>query len=190
MSTMSVLKNGAGVLTTSATKASERETARHRKAEVIRMRRQSMSFDAIGKELGISRQRAHTIYKAALNDITAMGVHELRKEAAERLEELRSEAHAVLKTRHPLVAAGAVVYEKHPVAMIDDEGEPYIEWRAGDKPLEDAGPKLAAIDVLRKLEERWAKLWGLDAPVKIDHSGSVDVRYEVHLPDNLRERLT
>lgn len=187
---MSVLKRGSGVLTTSETKRSEREIARHRKAEVVRMRRESMSFEAIGKELKMSRQRAHQIYKAALDDITAMGVHELRKEAAERLDELRREAYAVLKARHPLVAAGAVVYEKYPVALIDDEGEPYIEWRAGDEPLEDAGPKLAAIDVLRKLEDRWAKLWGLDAPVKIEHGGAVDVRYEVHLPDNLREHLT
>ena len=54
-----------------------------RRANVVEMRREKMTWDEIGKALGVSMQRAHQIYLDALRDIPAKQVDQHRAEAAE-----------------------------------------------------------------------------------------------------------
>lgn len=54
--------------------------AAERRAEVVKLRRQRLTFDAIGKQLGITAQRAFQIYRAALAAVPAQQVDEHRAE--------------------------------------------------------------------------------------------------------------
>lgn len=137
-----------------------KEDTQRNKAEVLRLRRQRMTFEKIGQELGFSRQRAHQIYKEALAEIPVLEVNLYRAEQREILDDLVREARAVLERDHITVSNGKV---------ITVDGEPLI----------DDGPKLAAIREIRALEESRRKLDGVDAPVKQELSGDVKVRYEV-----------
>jgi len=58
----------------------ERLTAAERRARVIQLRRSRVTFEEIGKALGISRQRAHKIYSDALRELPARDLAEHRAE--------------------------------------------------------------------------------------------------------------
>lgn len=135
-----------------------RDESQQRRAEVIRLKRQGRSFESIGEHLGITRQRAHQIYKAALDEIPAQEVNEYRAEQAERLDEMLRKAYEVLERKHITVSNGKVIY-------LDEE------------PLEDDAPTLMAIKTVLQIEERRAKLLGLDTPVKQQIGGEVQVTY-------------
>lgn len=145
-------------------KPSAKEAAEQRKVDVIRWRREGVPFEEIGRRLNpekpLTRQRAHTIYKEALKQIPALEVAEHRAEQLERLDALLVEANKVLARKHITVSHGQVV-------------------RLNGEPIEDDAPTLAAIVTVLKIEERRAKLLGLDAPVKAELGGNVQVRYEV-----------
>ena len=81
-------------------------------------------------------------------------------EELERLKDLERAARRVLTAHHVVVNSGKVVTDK------DTEGKPYK--------LTDDGPVIQAITALLRIAERRAKLLGLDAPTKIEQSGSVD----------------
>lgn len=135
-----------------------RDESQQRRAEVMRLKRQGHSFEAIGERLGITKQRAHQIYKAALDEIPAQEVHEYRAEQAERLDEMLRRAYEVLERKHITVSNGKVIY-------------------LDDAPMEDDGPTLMAIKTVLAIEERRARLFGLDAPVKQQIGGEVQVTY-------------
>lgn len=137
------------------------ETAEQRR-QVVALRRRGETFEAIGEELGFSRQRAHAIFKEALASIPAPEVTELRTEERDRLEGLMREAWKVLGKDHIAVSQGRVV--------LDPES---------GNPLLDDGPKLAAIKELRQLSESLRKLYGVDAPVKVDLSGGAELRVTI-----------
>lgn len=46
-----------------------RVTAAERRAQVLELRRQRLQFDEIGRQLGVSKQRAFQLYQAAIADI-------------------------------------------------------------------------------------------------------------------------
>lgn len=138
------------------------EDTQQRKADVMRLRRQGHTFEAIGDQLGITKQRAHQIYSAALAEIPAQEVGEYRAEQAARLDELLTKAHEVLARGHVHVSQGRVVRD-------DETGEP----------VRDDGPTLAAIKTILDIEARRAKLLGLDTPVRQEFDVSGGVRYEV-----------
>ncbi len=143
------------------------EKRAHKQALVVSYRRRGWSFADIAPKLGVTRQRAHQLYWEAMREIVAEGVEDMRTEAAARLDALRRETHAILERHHP------VLYQGQPVEDVEDDGV-----------------RLAAIRELRALEERWARLFGLDAPVKVEQVGEASVRHEVVLPEGLREKLT
>lgn len=58
------------------TQGGDRITAAERKARVIGLRRRRLTFDQIGRALGISRQRAHQIYSAAVAELPARSAAE------------------------------------------------------------------------------------------------------------------
>jgi hypothetical protein len=62
------------------TQPGQRITAAERRAQVVALRRGRATFDQIGRALGISKQRAHELYRTALAEIPAQQVDEHRAE--------------------------------------------------------------------------------------------------------------
>jgi hypothetical protein len=136
------------------------EETQERRAEAVRLRRRGVSFEDIGDALGVTKQRAHQIYRAALAEIPAQEVAEYRAEQAERLDEMLRKAYEVLERKHITVNNGKVIY-------LDDE------------PMEDDAPTLMAIKTILQIEERRAKLLGLDAPARQQVEVDGSLRYEI-----------
>ena len=65
---------------TGTTRADQRITTAERRARVIALRRQRVSFEDIGRVLGVNKQRAHQIYVKALREIPAAEITEHRAE--------------------------------------------------------------------------------------------------------------
>lgn len=122
-------------------------TGAERRAQVVQMRGARLSWAEIGRRLNISGQRAGRIYSEALAAIPTQSIDEHRAEALEELDYLARKALEVLERQHVTVSNGHVV-------SLDGV------------PLEDSAPVLAAIDRLLRIQERKAKLLGLDAPSK------------------------
>lgn len=131
----------------------EKEVAAHRDRRIMQLRREGCTFQAIGDELGFSRQYAHERYTELLREIAGHEVAEYRREQEERLDGLLRKAHEVLEREHITVSNGQVV--KH-----------------NGLPVPDDGPTLAAIKTVLDIETRRAKLLGLDAPTKTEVTGS------------------
>jgi len=132
-----------------------REASEERKAEIMRLRREGHSFAAIGEKFGISTPRVHQIWRKALSDIPVPEIEALRAESAERLDDVLSRAYAVLADLNPLVQMGK------------------------ELPYKDQQLLLATLKEIRQTEAQRARLFGLDAPVKTEVSGTQNVRYEV-----------
>lgn len=120
-----------------------------RDAEATRLRARGQSYGAIAAELGyVDRAGARKAVQRALVAIVAEPAEEVRALQLEQLDRLTAAALAVLERNHVTVSHGRIIR--------DDE----------DKPLLDDGPVLTAIDRLLKIQERRAKLLGLDAPAR------------------------
>ena len=65
---------------TGTTCADQRITTAERRARVIALRRQRVTFEDIGRLLGVNRARAHQIYLRALGEIPATELSEHRAE--------------------------------------------------------------------------------------------------------------
>ncbi|WP_214317567.1 sigma factor-like helix-turn-helix DNA-binding protein [Nonomuraea sediminis] len=152
----------------------QKEDAARQAAEVIHLRRRGETFEAIGEQLGVTRQRAHQIYSKALKEIPAQEVAEYRAEQAERLDEMLRAAYAVLEREHVTVSQGKVVRMGRP--FINDDGYADVDENRGEV-VKDDGPILMAIKTILQIEERRAKLFGLDTPVKQLVGGEVEVTY-------------
>jgi hypothetical protein len=124
------------------------ETAERRR-RALQLRQAGASLSQIGEHLGVSESRACRIVQDALAATVREPAEEIRALELARLDQLWVEATKVLRRQHVTVSNGRVVI--HP----------------GTKaPLEDDGPVLNAIDRLLKIQERRARLLGLDAPTK------------------------
>lgn len=120
-----------------------------RDAEAARLRARGRSYLAIATELGyVDHAGARKAVQRALVAIVAEPAEEVRALQLEQLDRLTAAALAVLERNHVTVSHGRIIR--------DDE----------DKPLLDDGPVLTAIDRLLKIQERRAKLLGLDAPAR------------------------
>lgn len=60
-----------------------------RQRQVILLRIRGIAFDAIGKQIGITKQSAYALYKKALKLVPKADVEELRKLEAERIADIR-----------------------------------------------------------------------------------------------------
>lgn len=124
------------------------ETA-ERDAEACRLRTQGLGYQEIADRLGMSsKSSAYEAVQRALRDTVQEPADELRHLELLRLDELARKARGVMETEHYVVDKGTVVL-----------------WNGA--PLVDDGPALAAIDRLLKVQERRAKLLGLDAPQRV-----------------------
>lgn len=146
-----------------------------RDAEAFRMKSRGATLVEIAMALAYTdSSHVSKALKRHIDRIVTPAADEYRKLMDERLDHMRREALRVLETTHYKVNNGVVVH-----ATLEECGCPAWETCPHAKPLLDDSPVLAAIDRLLKIEERQARLHGLDAPVKHDVSvSSVTVRVE------------
>lgn len=136
------------------------ERRAQRDAEAARLRAAGRTYQQIADELGYcDRGEAwRGVQRCARVVRQDAGEQLITVEAAE-LDQLYTEALAVLQRDHIHVSNGRVV--RH------ENGDPVL----------DDGPKLAAIDRLVKVRESYRRLFGLDQPARQEISGGV--KYEV-----------
>jgi hypothetical protein len=135
----------------------ERDTAQAEiDAEAARLRSQGMSYRRIGAEQSVSPSTAMERVKRAIAAVPVEAVNELRLTAGEQLDMLTVQAFRILATKHPMVSHGHVVPD-----------------------VEDIGPKLAALRELRMLNESRRKLFGMDMPIKVDHTVTTDMERQI-----------
>ncbi|MEU0516633.1 hypothetical protein [Streptosporangium sp. NPDC006007] len=120
-----------------------------RDAAACRLRARGLTYEQIATDLGMaSKSSAYDAVQRALTATVKEPAEEVRQIELIRLDELHRSALAVLEATHYVVDKGAVVL-----------------WN-GD-PLIDDGPILAAVDRLLKVQERRARLLGLDSPQRV-----------------------
>ena len=138
-----------------------------RDAEACRMRTRAMSYSQIAHELGYADEgAAHTGVRRALARTVAEPAEDVRRTELARLDHLYASALAVLERAHVTVSQGRVVSQRVPgTGTYDPESRTWLgaEW----VDLLDDAPVLAAIDRLLKIQDRRAKLLGLDAPTRV-----------------------
>jgi hypothetical protein len=139
--------------------------APERDAEAFRMRSRGSTLNEIAVALGYSNATHVSVsLRRHVDRYVRPAADEYRALMDERLDHMRRETMRVLETTHYKVSDGRVIYHAPcdcPRDIYGDGGH-CPHW----KPLEDDSPVLAAVDRLLKIEERQAKLHGLDAPVK------------------------
>jgi hypothetical protein len=120
------------------------------------LRGKGWSYRKIAAELKIDVHTAHDAVERALRAIRAEGAAEVRQLELERLDRMYEAVLGVLEREHVTVSNGKVIY-------------------VGEEPLKDDDPVLRAVDRLLKIQERRARLLGLDAEQKVNMSGGLTV---------------
>lgn len=120
----------------------------HRDASAARYRAEGWTYNRIANELGFANpggahKAVQRALKASVRDANDTAVH-LELNA---LDEMAREVWAVLQRNHVVVSQGRVV-------------------ELDGVPIPDDAPVLAATDRLLKIQERRAKLLGLDMPTR------------------------
>lgn len=119
-----------------------------RDAEAARLRTRGLTYPEIAINLGYAdASGAFLAVKRAIAATITEPSEQVRAYELERLDFMWAAALAVLEAQHFTVNAKGLVY-------------------LGDQPLADDAPVLAAIDRMLKIQDRRAKLLGLDAPAK------------------------
>ncbi len=145
-----------------------------RDAEAARLRVRGQTYQQIADALGYTSEgTAHTAVQRAMKAKPAEVADDVRALEVARLDDLYARALVVAEREHLAHGNGRVVYEECPGVRhkghvefghrVDREGN-----AAGCRglPVLDDGPLLAAIDRLIKIQDRRAKLLGLDAPTR------------------------
>lgn len=122
-----------------------------RDAEAARLRSRGLSYEAIGRELGLDKGNAYKAVQRALDSVVREPADELRQLELGRLDDMWQATLAVLEAKHFTVSNGKLIY--HP-----ETGGPLL----------DDGPVLAAVDRLLRIQERRAKLLGLDQATRLN----------------------
>jgi hypothetical protein len=133
-------------------------------AEAYRLRLRGHSLRAIGSIMGFSHEKARQLIALEAEKLTLPLADELRKQQLDRLNDARLAVMAVLERKHVHISDGRVVRDKDPETGLLGE------------PIEDDAPVLQAVDRLVKIEDRIAKLLGLDAPVQSEINATVETR--------------
>lgn len=137
--------------------SSRRLTVAIRRAKAIQMRLDGAKYTEI-LAAGLGYRSTGAIaqdIQRALVELAAEPTAELRALEVARLDDMYSAVMGVLRREHLTVSHGKVIY-----VPADVDGDP-------DVPLVDDAPVLQAVDRLLKIQERRAKLLGLDAPTKV-----------------------
>lgn len=149
--------------------------AAERRDRVVELRDQHLTFQEIGDQLGISRQRAHELHKRAMRERPVLAESAARDAARKQaqlaqIDEQRREAEASRE------AVLEVLYRDGRV-VITQSGK-VIEGVQDDPTLLSAVDRLVRLDeLLLKLADHEAKLLGLYAKTELNVSGGVT--YEI-----------
>jgi hypothetical protein len=156
-------RNGSGKFTRGA-------ESRKRDARAADLHGQGWSYQRIADELGFaSKGHAHNAVMRAFADIPGEEAKHARQVDLERIDRLIEQAWEIMITPHIAVSQGKVVrrfagVERHEdgIEKLDADGKaiPVFE------DVRDDAPALAAINTIRSLIERRAKVFGYDAPAK------------------------
>lgn len=115
--------------------------------EAAQMRSRSMTYPQIAAAQGVSLSTAHARVQRAFAAIPTEDVKEAKRIELEKLDRIEAHLLSVMERDHIKVDHGKVIY--------DDESNTRI--------LDD-GPGMQAAMSLLRLQERRARLMGLDAP--------------------------
>ncbi|MEV7389613.1 hypothetical protein [Streptomyces sp. NPDC091215] len=119
-----------------------------RDAEAARLHGEGWTYQEIADHFGwANKSSSHLAVERALRDVAApaKGVRNRRER---ELQLLWDSALEILNNHHVVVSNGRI---------IELDGQP----------LQDDGPRLQAIEQLRKVNESWRKLDGIDAPSRV-----------------------
>lgn len=105
----------------------------------------------IGEELGVSRETVRTLLKEYIDALTVPLAEDMRKAENDKLDRLEAIAWKLLEENH-------VAFQHGKVVSLDGV------------PLSDKEPVFKALDRLLKTSESRRKLWGVDVPVKTEHT--------------------
>lgn len=115
-----------------------------------------LTWDEVAKATGFSSaQTAQTAVNRHIKRLSRETDTELEAMVAQsdmRYDAMRKRVHGILAADHPLVQNGVVIK--------DDQG----------RPLKDAGPVLASINALLRIESQWNDLHGIVAGKKLEIS--------------------
>lgn len=141
--------------------------AAERDAEACRLRQRGYTFQRIANELGYSgAANAQQGVRRALDRVTREAATELRDHEMARLEGYLRRALEIVDTEYVKTSGEAIVR--------DAEGNPLL----------DPAPRLAALRELRKISESLRRLWGLDAPAKMETT-TYEVKINGIAPEDL-----
>lgn len=128
-----------------------------KQAQAMRHRADGLSYEEIAVAMNHSPTYARKLVLQGMREIIEEPATELIQLELGRLDTLYQESMKVLRNTHPYVNSGAVIYMEEDIT--NRKGE-VIETRR--TMLEDCGPRLSAIDRCLRIQERRAKLLGLD----------------------------
>lgn len=129
-------------------------TVAEKRARFFSLRLAGHSIRDIARITGSSPNTVQKYINLEVDSIVVPLREELRKVELERLDDLYRRAVEVLEREHVHISEGRVVRDLNP--------------ETGDKStIVDDGPVLAAIDRALKIQDRRAKLLGLDAPTSV-----------------------
>lgn len=136
-----------------------------RDAQAADLYADGLNYQQIADQLGYAhRSDAKKAIDRAKADVARPAVTKLIAAESEELDALYVEAVAILQRNHVTVSHGKVIMWLNP-----ETGQ--------EEPLQDDGPKLAAIQTALRVRESYRKLHGLDQPAKTEVSGGV--KYEL-----------
>lgn len=126
---------------------------------VVELKMEGKTFQEIADELGVSIGTVHADFNRSIDKVVEPAVTEYRARQGAELTTMKETVLDVIRRRHVAISDGRIVHDA-----------------AGD-PIADDGPLLAAVDRLVKIQDREAKLYGLDARPEVQITGTL--AYEV-----------
>ena len=132
--------------------------------KICELRMQGYNFAQIAQQLGIRPQHAHEQHRRAMKAIIQEPAQEVRDLEVTRLDMMLASLHADYNKFFPVDNSGQVIRD----VVEDEDGNPVLreDGRAVTYKLEDIGPRMQILDRMLKIQDRRAKLLGLDAPVR------------------------
>lgn len=126
-----------------------------RDAKAADLRSRHFTYQHIADKLGFAhRDGAREAVVRAMQRVVREAADEVRVQELERLDRYARKAEEVLDRAHYAHSAGRLI------TMKDEAGE--------SRPVLDDGPVMAALDRLVKIQDRRARLLGLDAPTRVE----------------------
>jgi hypothetical protein len=141
-----------------------------RDADAAALRVKGWTLQRIANELGYGTPAdVHNGIKRAYRDVPTEDIAEAKRLDIERIDRLIAIAWDILEAEHLAISNGRVVArcvgidrDEFGEPVRDENGKPVKIWQD----VMDDGPSLAAIDRIKSLMERRARMVGYDEPVK------------------------